>query len=491
MNYPLVIRLLGYMCLAISAAFLISLGVGFLYPDTDSESQAIAGFGYSIAISASIGTVLAYLGRNAKNRMFRKEAFALIGVSWFVCSTIGALPYLFAMPGTSLADAFFESTSGLTTTGASVFTDFESWPRSLLFWRSFSQWIGGLGVVVFFVALLSSLGAGAKILFTNESSAASTDIDTSRVQSGVSKIFALYVSLTIACFICLALAGMSWYDAICHAFTTLATGGFSTRSASIEAFQSPLIEWIIIFFMALGGTSFLWLLKIGSSPFREMSRNSEVKVYFLILTVATLLIAIELFEGNNATSLFDSITKSAFQVVSLMTSTGFASADYDTWMMPTKIILLGVMIIGGCSGSTAGGFKVIRLVICIKVAWAQIEKSIRSNLVKTLRVNGRVLKESDQFAVISYAVLIGLTTTFSIVAFAALEHNMSFKSLVAGVCACLYNTGPSFDQLGPTQNYGHLLPASKIFLSVLMVMGRLELYAVFALFAPSLWKKFS
>ena len=490
MNYALVIRLLGYMCLAIGAAFVASLLVGLLYLDNPDEHHALVGFGYSIGMSLAIGVVLIILGRRASNRMFRKEAFALIGMSWFVLSIIGSFPYMFTLPGTSLSDAFFESVSGLTTTGASVFTGFEEWPRSLLFWRALSQWIGGLGVVVFFVGLLSSLGAGAKVLFSNESSATSTDIDASSVQRGVLKIAALYLGLTAACTVTLYFCGMNVYDAVCHAFTTISTGGFSTQSLSIEAYDSALIEWVMIAYMAIGGCSFIWLLKLGSGRVRDLMMNSEVKVYFLIMITATLMVSLAIIEGDNSETVGTTFTKAAFQAVSLMTSSGFASADYDAWVMPAKVILIGIMIVGGCSGSTAGGFKVIRLVICLKIAWAQIEKSIRSNIVQTLRVNGKVLKEADQFGVISYAVLCALLTTFSIFVFAVLEHDMTFKSLVAGTCACLFNTGPAFDQLGPTMNYGSLMPVSKVFLSILMIMGRLELYAVLALFSPSLWRRF-
>ncbi|MCH2155118.1 MAG: TrkH family potassium uptake protein [Opitutales bacterium] len=492
MNYRLISRLLGYTTFALTAALIVSALCGIVYwGDVETELDALIGFAWAIGISLFLGIALVVAGRGADDRFFRKEAFALIGNSWLIASVLGAVPYLMVLPGVSVSDAFFESVSGLTTTGASVFTGFETWPRSLLFWRCMSQWIGGLGVVVFFVAILSSLGAGAKMLFTNESSGTSSEVESSRIQSGAMNILKLYLLLTLTCWSLLMLAGLDWYEGLCHAFTTIATGGFSTRSDSIAAFANPAVEWTMVVFMLIGGTSFLWMLKILRGHWRQASRNSEVRSYYMIFVLATALIAIELAEGGHASSLKEGLRLASFQVASLMTSSGFASADYDDWIMPAKIVLLSVMIIGGCSGSTAGGYKVIRIVVTVKVAILNLQRSIRPHLVRQLRIHQQPLKESVQFGVISYTVVLLLSTAASIFLLSVFEHNLSFETTITAAIACLFNVGPGFDQVGPTSSYADMLPITKVFLSILMIMGRLELYAILALLSPSLWRRFS
>ncbi len=491
MNYRLLSRLLSLILLALAAAFGISLGGGLLEGGFEQERRAIPGFAWSIGITLVAALGLAIAGRGASKTLFRKEALALIGLGWLLASLLGALPYLFILPNCTLADAIFESASGLTTTGASVFTGFEDWSRSLLFWRCMSQWIGGLGVVVFFVAILSSLGASGKILFTNENSGTSGEIDTGRVQSGALRLMALYLSLSAATGLALYFAGMSIYDATCHTFSAISTGGFSTRSLSIEAFASPVIEWILIAVMAIGATSFLWLLRAIDRDWAEVRQNSEVTVFYLVCLAATLFIATGLATHGLTQGIEPTIRTAAFQVVSIISTTGYSSTDFGFWHLPAEAVLLGLMVLGGCSGSTAGGTKIIRAVIAFRLIINNIEQAFRAHVVRPIRANGRIVNQQAQTNVATYIVLNAALVCFGILILATLEPEMDLLSTISAILSSLFNIGPGFGMVGPAENYGFMSAPAKLLCTLLMILGRLELYAILVLFAPSLWKRFS
>ncbi len=491
MNYPIIFRLLGMILLIEAIAFLVSLGVGYSYRSSSAEQSALAGFSMSTVIAFAMSIAFTYLGRQGDLKMFRKEALSVIGLGWILASLIGALPYFLIIPGCSLADAIFESTSGITTTGASVFTNLEQFPRSLLFWRSISQWIGGLGIVVFFVAILSFLGVGAKILYSSESSAHSTDLDSGRVQTGVLQIMGLYLGLSVICAINYELCGLDWYDAVCHMFTTVATGGFSTQSASIGAFQNPLLEWMVILFMVLGGTSFIVMLHFLRGNWKTVLESTETGVFFLILVVVSLVKSWHLIVFAESESWLEGLRLGAFQVVSLSTGTGYSTADFDAWAPFTHSILLILMMIGGSSGSTSGGLKVIRIVVAVKVSLINIEKAFRTRVVRSIKINGRNLDRSAQESIISYLVLAGLVACVSFILVVFFEPMLSVKGAVSTILACLFNVGPGFQEIGPTNTYAFFQDYTKYTLSLLMIMGRLELFAILVLFSPSLWKRFS
>lgn len=491
MNYPLLFRLIAFIVLAVAAAMSASLGVAFLYDEWLHWPAAIEGFVVSILVALVLGVLLRFLGRKADMRFFKKEALALIGISWILASILGSLPYYLILPDSHFSDAIFESTSGFTTTGASVFTGFESWPRSLLFWRCLTQWIGGLGVVVFFVAILGSLGASGKILFTNESSGTSTDIDAGRFQSGVLQILYFYLAISALCCLAMRFFGLSWYDAVCHTFTTISTGGFSTNSLSIQGFQNPALEWCMIVFMILGGTSFILLLRLVRGDIRAFRRNDEFKVYFMVLFVATLVLTLLRVEDRGELALYENLRAAAFQAVSIMTTSGFSSENFDLWQTPAKMILLALMLIGGCTSSTAGGAKVLRIVILFKVLLQNVEKSYRPNVVRPVKVNGRTLQEANRDNAIGFLTLMISILLISVVGISLIEHQESVATAFSIVYCTLFNIGPGLDQVGPASNFGFLKPVTKFFLSLLMIMGRLELYAILVLFSPSLWRKFS
>lgn len=491
MNYPIIAKLLSVIMSTVALAFLVSFLVGELFYG-ELDKMAREEWLISIGFALVLAILLAFLGRNAQPKMFRKEALATIGLGWILASVVGAIPYYLIMPDSSFADGIFESASGLTTTGASVFGDLNVFPRGLLFWRCLSQWIGGLGVVVFFVAILSFLGAGAKILYSNESSAASTDIESGRIQQGVIHIAYLYLGLSAACALTYKVLGMGWYDAICHMFATLSTGGFGVYNSSMGAFPSPWIQWAAVVFMALGGTSFFFLLRAAQGRLRSLTENTEVIAYYVIILISTfLLTAMLMTELGQADSFEPSLRAAAFQTVSIMTTTGFSTVDFQQWLPVGHIILLLLMVIGGCSGSTGGGAKVVRIVVAFKVCRLQIEKAYRTRVVRPLHMNGKVLDKDDQDSIITWLLMLFLVLSAGIMIVAMLEHRLGFTAQVTSVFACLFNIGPGLAEVGPTQNYAFLREPTKLVLSLLMILGRLELYAVLVLFSPALWRRFS
>jgi len=496
MNYRLLARLFGIITGALGVAFAMCIAVSLYYMRAPGEAAALVGFGRSAAVALLLTLLFEFLGRNASRRLFGREALATIGLSWIVATLLGALPYLLIVPNMGMANAVFESASGFTTTGASVFWDVESLPRSLLFWRALSQWIGGLGVIVFFVAILSFLGAGAKMLFSNESSVQAADLDSERVQTGVSRLVRLYLLLSLMMALSYAAAGMGWFDAVCHMFTTLSTGGFSTHNASVGWFQSPLIEWLCILFMAVGGTSFVLLLRLRGGSIRGvLLRNSEFKAYAAIIVAATLACATFNYfcpsvPGTGLASIPGYVRDAAFAVVSVMTTTGFATRDFDNWMPVLHTLLIVLMIVGGCTGSTAGGVKVARVVIALRYARRLLERSWRSNVLRSIRMNGRPLASGeceDTNGVLRVTMVIVVA---GILLMSFLEPRVSFEGSVSATVACLFNVGPGFAEVGPMRCYADLHIATKYMLSLLMIMGRVELFAILALFAPALWKKF-
>jgi trk system potassium uptake protein TrkH len=490
MNTAIIYRLLGMVLIALSAAFTMCILAGTLNGETLSDIS-IQAFMVSIVVCMVSAGILLRLGINGSKKLFRREALCVIGLSWILASTVGALPYLLIVEDCTAADALFESTSGLTTTGATAFPNFHEFPKSLLFWRSLSQWFGGMGVVVFFVAILSSLGAGAKILFSNESSGTSSDFDHGRIQSGALYLMLYYLGLSVACLLAYKFGGMTWFQATNHMMTTVSTGGFSTEPMSIEQFQSPLLEWICILFMILGGTTFVFAINLLRMR-KNKSKESDEIIYFLaILIVSSLLLTLYLVELHGKLPDHDSFRTAVFQAVSIMTTTGYSSTNFDTWLPAAKIILLILMLIGGCSGSTSGGIKVVRVMIAMRTVFHSVILAFRPNLTKPIRINGRVLSESNIHSVVTFVtlnIIIGVVCMFYV---SSIEPSITPMETFSCVQATLFNIGPGFDSFGPTKNFGFLHSLTKVYLSLLMILGRLELYAVLVLFYPKIWKQYS
>lgn len=490
MNYRLVCKLQSIILGALAAAFALSFLVSWLNeggPNTNSE----AGMLYSTLVTALCAVVLYIIGRRGSNIMFRKEALAVIGIGWIVASVFGALPYYLVLPEVSFPSAIFEAASGFTTTGASILDNLESLPKGVLFWRALSQWIGGLGVVVFFVAVLSFLGAGAKVLFSRESSAQAAELDAARVQQGVMRLLLLYLGISALCAMSFKLCGLSIYDAVCHMFATVATGGFSTRTASIAAYNNPALEWAVILFMAIGGTSLIPVLRMLRGDWQAVTRSTEIRCYYAIILVASVITTLFLLlDSTNTLEGVDRFRTAMFQVVSLLTTTGFITADFDQWLPVTHVLFLVLMTIGGCTGSTAGGAKVIRMLIASKICLIHIEKAYRARVVRTLQIDRQHIDTSAQESVLVFLILLGMVAMIGTILVSLLEPGVSLEGSISAMAACLFNIGPGFAEVGPSNNFAGFNDATKLVLSLLMILGRVELFAILALFAPSLWKRF-
>jgi len=492
MNYAIIFRLLALIQLALVLALSTSFTVGLLLPSEPDEGGAVRGLEISAGISLLCAMVFLWLGRRGSTTIFQKEALAVIGLGWLMASTVGAIPFFLSVEEMSFADAFFESASGFTTTGASVIANVGDLPSALLFWRALTQWIGGLGVVVFFVAILSFLGSGAKILFSREYSGNSEDVYDGRMQTGALRIMLLYLFLSALCAGAYRIAGLNGFEAVCHMFTTVSTGGFGTHPESLGGFRNPALEWVAIAFMGICGVSFLALLRsLRRRTFRGITGELEARTYGGILVGASLFVLFFLFAQHPGDSVHDTIRGALFQVTSILTTTGFSTENFAAWAYPAQILLLILMGVGGCSGSTAGGVKVIRIAVGLRIALNHLEKAFRPHVVRPIWLNRRSLTSEALADISVFLVLAGFVVAFSTVLVSFLEPDLDPLSAVSAVIASLFNIGPGLGAVGPEENFGFLSEPTKIYLAVLMIMGRLEFFALLVLFAPSLWKRFS
>lgn len=524
MNYRLLSRTLGIICLLFSITMLFSLPWahpalgwrGHLSPPTETPRFEMQGFlallGSSL-IAAAVGGSFMLFGRGSKGQhLFRKEAMATVGLSWILATILGGLPYLLSgthrAPGQplSLVDALFESQSGFSTTGATILTDLENpdlVPHCILFWRSSSHFLGGLGIVVLLVAILGQ-GAGGKAMMRAEITGPTKDSQFSRMQKTASVFASIYVLLNLVLAILYWFCGMSLFDALCHAFGTLATGGFSTYNASLGHFDSAWIEYITIVFMVLAGTNFALLLLVSVGQFNRLWKDPEWQVYIgILLIVSIAILAFGLWNRdfpNTATAIRDSL----FQVVSVMTTTGFGTADYDQWNNFGRGILILLMFVGGCAGSTGGGMKVIRHVLLAKILRLELELSYHPRVIRPLRLGQQTIDDNSlRNQILVYFGLVAAIFALSWLVLITIEPDGQWASAksatnlpdqklldcASAIAATLHNIGPGYGVVGPTANYAHFAPWSKLLFVFLMMLGRLEMFSVLVLFVPAFWRK--
>jgi trk system potassium uptake protein TrkH len=496
MNLIIIQKLLSIVYFAMSLALGLCMLGGLIMGET-FQNQSIEGFLYSILITLTLAIFLRIISHRASpkpetdNLFFRREALCTIGLTWLSSSLIGALPFYLGLENCSFVDALFEGTSGLTTTGATIFSEFSDLTHSLFLWRSLSQWIGGLGVIVFFVAILTSLGAGAKILFSSESSVTASDFEQGRIQDGVNKLLVFYISLTAICFIAYKLGGMDWFDALNHAMTTIATGGFSTHTESFAFFNSPLIEAIAIIFMLISATTFIFIIRLVEGSKDIFKKGIEVYIFYGLTFFSMILISLLLMQSDTSPFTLQTFREVLFQTSSIITTTGYTSANYDLWVPSAKVVLMFLMFIGGCSGSTSGGIKLIRIIIVFKAIFRTIEQTYRPNKTIIPRLGKKTLSDTFIHNVLIYVILIFTIQGVSVIILSLLEPNLTLISLFSAVQSALYNIGPGFDSIGPSENFSLLHDTSKVFLSFLMILGRLEIYALIVLFIPKIWRSYS
>ena len=481
MNLILTLRILGALLLFLAATLLAPLPFSFYYADGLWPVYLEAAL-----ICLVIGGLLFLLCRSSLELSVR-EGFAVVTFGWSVFALFGSLPFLLSGALASPLDALFETMSGFTTTGSTILTDIESLPPSLLFWRSLTHWIGGMGIIVLSLAILPMLGVGGMQLFKAEVPGPTADRLKPRIQDTAKLLWSVYLLLTLAETLLLMLAGMGFFDALCHSFATLATGGFSTRNASIAAFDSALIEAIVTLFMILAGINFALHFQLLRGRFRDFFRSEELRVYLGIILCATLLVMIfNALQGVYGAPT-ENLRYSLFQVSSILTTTGFGTTDFELWPVIAQYSLVLLMFIGGCAGSTGGGMKVARILLLCKHAQVQLFRLIHPRAVRLVKLGHRPVDREVMQAILGFFALFMLVFVGGSLLVAA--SGMDLVSAGAAVIACLANIGPGLGSVGPVDNFAHVPGLGKTVLIFCMLMGRLELFTVLVLFFPSFWRK--
>ena len=453
---------------------------------------------------ASISTMFAgvfamYYTRGHRKEVKQKEGYIIVTFGWIVMSISGMLPYIFSGAIPDITNAFFETISGYTTTGASIMDDIESMPEGILFWRSLTHWIGGMGIIVLAIAILPLLGIGGMQLFAAEAPGPSADKLHPRITDTAKRLWLIYVGYTVAETILLKLAGMSFFDAINHALATLSTGGFSTKNASLAHWNDqPLIQYIIILFMFLAGTNFVMSYFAFKGKVQKVLKDEELKFYFLFILTATITAGLVIYFRANITELTpgypmvlgkaeSSFRHALFQVVAVVTTTGFVSADFTAWTPFLTIFFFGLFFLGGSAGSTAGGIKVMRHLLIIKNGLLEFKRTLHSNAIIPVRYNNKTVKEHIVYNIIGFFVLYMLL--FIIGALVLGFLGLDFESAIGGAASSLGNVGPALGSLNPVSNFNGLPDLAKWWCGFLMLAGRLELFTVLILLTPYFWKR--
>ena len=439
----------------------------------------------SAGITLGSGFLLRFLGKNAKKELKKKDGYLVVSLGWIVMSLFGCLPYIVSGEIPVFADAFFETMSGYTTTGASILNDIETVPKGLLLWRSLTQWIGGMGIIVLAVAILPFLGIGGMQLFVAEAPGITPDKLQPRIQETAKRLWFLYVGLTLLEAVLLYFAGMSVYDAVNHALTTMATGGFSTKNDSIAGF-SPTIHYIIVIFMFLAGTSFTLTYFGLKRQFQKIIKNEEFIVYTVFTIAITVIVTIALLTVTNF-GFEKSFREALFQVVSIITTTGFVSADYTKWAPFLSVLFFVLLFVGGSAGSTAGGVKVIRHIVLFKNSFLELKRQLHPSAVLPVRISGKAIEQNVVFNVLAFIMIYILVFLVGVILLSSM--NVDFDTAFGAVATSLGNVGPGIGEVGPVNNFSGMPVSGKWLLSFLMLLGRLELFTVLMLLAPHFWKK--
>lgn len=495
LNLKIILRFLGFSTALNGLVMLLCIPFALYHNESSWLGLTKAGL-----ISLILGSILAILFRNAEKNLGKKEGYLIVTFGWLTLTLTGALPYVFSGAIPSFTDAFFETISGYSTTGSSILTDIEAMPKSLLFWRSATHLIGGMGIIVLTVAILPLLGIGGMQLFMAEAPGPSADKLHPRITETAKRLWLIYMLLTLLEFLLLKIAGMSWFDAINHAMSTMSTGGFSTKNASIAYWNdTPLIQYIIMFFMFVAGTNFVLTYFALKGQVSKVIKNEEFKYYFAGIAILTIIITISAVyyqDPNLVTSIdhpkvygeFESgFRHAAFSVITVVTTTGFVSADFTMWNSFATMIMFALFFVGGSAGSTAGGMKVVRHIIILKNSILEFKKILHPNAIIPVRYDGVGVKQNIVFNILAFFVLYMGIFVFSSVVLTFL--GLDFQTAIGATTSSLGNIGPAIGDVSPVDNFAHLSGPAKWFCSFLMLIGRLEFFTVLVLFSPFFWKK--
>jgi trk system potassium uptake protein TrkH len=482
MRLSVVLHLTGVLVRLFGAALVPPVLVAAFHREWSDAGAFVAAGVICVVLGTRMRAAGGPAAVNAADHMRRVEGMAVVAATWLLVAHCAAIPYVFA--GLSPIDALFESMSGLTTTGATVLTDFTTLGRGMFFWRSLTQWVGGLGVIALFVAVLPRLAIGGRELFFAEAAGPTDDKLMPQLRQTALALWRLYAALTLAQTIALTLAGMSLFDAVCHSMTTLAAGGFSPNGLSIAGYESPTIVWIVTGFMVLAGANFALQYRVAFGNVKAIGQDEELRAYGGLVLLATVVLAFVLVrDGMNAG---DAVRNGAFQVVSILTTTGYASADFQQWSDQAKVVLFLLMFVGGCAGSAAGGPKVVRHVLMARSTLRELRRTLHTRAVLPVKLGGRVVPESVLRNVQVFMLFYLLT--FALGAALVVSLGADLMTGITASIACLGNIGPGFDAVGPMASFADLHPLSKIVLTLEMWIGRLEVLTVLVFFRAEPWR---
>lgn len=494
MNYRLLAKVLGLLLLLEGAA----MGACALFAHYDRAEGNHAAM-VALLIGGGMAVLAALIGMSMGIGKFdkipRREAVVIVGLGWLLCGLFGGLPYVFCPPHLTLTEAIFESVSGFTTTGSTVMTDITAWPRGLIMWRAVTQWLGGLGILVLFVAVLSYLGVGSKSLFRNESSFQTGEATTARIRDTALMLWKVYLAITILALLGLRAMGMSWFNSVAHAFTAVSTGGFSPHNESIGYYSGWGNGWVIelwlTLIMAACSLNFLIYVVVARRAWKRLRTEEDGRWFLGVCLFAMLVVAGGIaFEGGG--SFWSGLRESSFTVVAIASTTGFGAGDYEAWPVYGQAMLAGLMVVGGCSGSTAGGLKIGRMMVFWKTVRYEVVRAFRPNQVFRMSVNGNPFDDKARQQTLLFIALYGTILGGSAVLVGMFEAGtaIDLETCLGSALATLSNIGPGFGSVGPTENFAHFRPGTQVFLSLLMVLGRLELFAILVLFIPAAWRRY-
>ena len=492
MNFRILLQTLSALMLTISLLMLLPLGVALLYGERHLLWPFLAPVLCGIFLfGLLLGGLLLLNLRGRSKPLVQRDALLLVSFSWFFVSAISALPFVLSAEIPRFADAFFETISGYTTTGASILNDIEALSKGLLFWRAMTHWLGGMGFIVLTIALFPLLGISGVQLMRAEAPGPDLDKVTYRINDTAKILWCIYMILTVIEILLLRIFGMNWFDSITQSFATMATGGYSTKNASIGAFESPYIQWTITIFMILAGCNFMMFYYIYKNRIDKIRSNTELKTYLAIIVLCSLAIALILQNQpsqNESQGFGQNLLDATFQVASILTTTGFATVNYESWPSGAKGLLFLLMFIGGSAGSTAGGIKVIRIICLVKKGLLELRYMLKPRGFFRIIIDGQSMSSLVIASILGFMVLyvvLLLATTVVLTLFGS-----DLLTAFSGALAILGNIGPGFGALGPSMNYSALHPFVKVFLSIVMVVGRLEIYTVLVLLMPRFWRRF-
>lgn len=480
MNFRMILKSLGIVLFIEAGCMVPSLLVSLIYGQEDTKAFLI-----SILVLIPVGLGMRRI-KTVTTNIYARDGFAIVALGWLLVSVFGALPFILSGAIPSVMDALFESVSGFSTTGASILNNIEALPKGILFWRSFTHWMGGMGVLILMLAVLPSVKANTLHIMKAESTGPSPGKFVPKIGQVAKILYLIYVTLTAVEVILLLTGGMSLYDSLIHAFGTAATGGFSNKNASVAAFNSAYIDIIITIFMLLFGVNFSLYYAIFKGNIRSILRDEELRFYIGTIAAAILLITLNI-NGKAFHSLGETVRYSAFQVTSIITTTGYATADFNLWPVFSQCVLLMLMFIGASAGSTGGGIKCLRVILLFKVIKREIIKIVHPRSVHTVKINGRVVDEETLSGIMAFFFLYIFISVASV-----LIISLNGKDLVSSttaVIASVGNIGPGLGIVGPMGNYADFSPISKAVLSLCMIVGRLEIYPLLLLCTPTFWKR--